>query len=150
MVPPSQSEAVANDVTVGDLRDGLKKSDLPSKQVTAPNGDKATEYTLPSGSKFIISNEVSGIQPYVTGGVLKNGRGIWLEFNQTDQKAIKGGGAAAALAIIGKINPVAGAVAGVIAAFVAPYIADKGICSGNKKLRVEADWNGALTSTKCV
>lgn len=137
-------------VSVGELREALKSSDATEGSVTTPNGDKGTAYTLPSGSKIIISNETPSAQPYVSGGTLGNGKGVWLEFNQTDQKAIKAGGAAAAVGIIGLINPIAGAAAGAIAAAVSSYIGDKGICSSNKKLRIEGDWNGALTSTKCV
>ena len=137
-------------VSVGELRKALQSSDTTERSVTTPNGDKGTAYILPSGSRIIISNATSDAQPYVSGGTLDNGEGVWLEFNQTDQKAIKAGGTAAAVGIIGLISPAAGVAAGAIAAAVSSYIGDKGICSNNKQLRIEGDWNGAITKAKCV
>lgn len=148
--PHSENTSSKKTLSVGELREALQSSDTTQQPVKAPDGEKGTAYNLPSGSRIIISNSTSDAQPYVNGGKLGNGKGVWLEFNQTDQKAIKAGGTTAAVGIISLINPIAGAAAGTIAAAVSTYIGDKGICSKNKKLRIEGDWNGALTATKCV
>lgn len=82
---------------------------------------------------------------------LKSGDGVWLEFNQKDQKAIRAGGTAAAIGLIGLIGgPVAGVIASTLGAVVATYISDHGICSKDRNLRIEGDWEGRLTDGKCV
>lgn len=69
-------------------------------------------------------------------------------FNQTDQRAILAGGAAAVVVGLCFGGPAICAVATVVAAVAAVYVGNRGICSSGRKLRVT--WFPYVGNAQCV
>jgi hypothetical protein len=69
-------------------------------------------------------------------------------FNQTDQRALLAGGAAALTAAICLGGPAICAVAAVVSAVAFVYLGNRGICSGGRRLRVT--WFPYVGNAQCV
>jgi len=117
----------------------------PAETVVPPvtTGDKAWDkrFGEPNGGgPKTGSNEIS----FGGCGFLQN----CVYFNQTDQRAIIAGGAAAIVAAICLGGPAICAVAAVVAAVAFVYLGDRGICSGGRRLRVT--WFPYVGNARCV
>lgn len=86
--------------------------------------------------------------PDLGGGVLADNSGTYLDLNRTDQEAIMNGSSAAiGVLACSATGPLSCALVVGLIGLSITYVNNNGFCP--RILRIEADWNGALTRASC-
>lgn len=110
-------------------------------------------YQLPNGSEFALpvseaDSDGQVVEPMVGGGTTTSGP--YISFSAAEQRAIASGGTLAAVGYVCTVAGPACLIAGALGGGVASLIGSNGVCSNERTLRIEADWNGHLTGSRCV
>ncbi|MBU4215040.1 MAG: hypothetical protein KJ792_10325 [Actinobacteria bacterium] len=162
--PAALNAAASSGVTPEQVAEAfaeLSASNLP-RTVQTQLGVIYTTFTLNGVNFTFQSSRVAGagslfgtaagtdavVSPQVGGGY-EAGRGLYISFTAGEQQALLAGGGAAlvgAICIIPAVGTVACVVAGVVVAAATAFVADRGICTNRRWLRV---YTSSMTG-RCV
>ncbi|UQB05749.1 hypothetical protein [Clavibacter nebraskensis] len=136
--------------SVSELVHELDASRLPAS-FTVESGVAVREYRVGSGVTVIVPEVLGDSQhgplssSLIAAGYDKR-RGVYISFNKTDQTALASGAGAALGAAICFAGPVACGIAATVIAVALVYINDRGLCAGNRELRIDT----ATLRGRCV